>query len=161
MSSKRTTSYGGNGGDRSFPKHAIREGTTIGIRGDVHIDHIRIDGDKLGGDGGIDRGSITLDEGEYISKVEIRSQHLVDYVKFTTNKGRSIDGGGSDEGRPQKPLENVRVTAIGGRHGEYADKVDIEYLENYVPSEVVQQNASLILVPGHKSSDMLSHCISG
>lgn len=138
-SSIKITPFGGNGGD-PFSNQIIKE---IGLRTGGRVDQIKINGNIHGGYGGTDLGSIILEHEEYINRVDIRSGEEVDYVKFSTNKGHSIGGGGNG-GNPST-LENIRVMRIGGRSGARVDKLDIQYIENYQPSIVVERNKGFIL----------------
>lgn len=131
--------YGGDGG-KEFEMLFVKE---IGLRTGKYVDQIRINGITFGKDGGKDKGSICLDADEYINKVEIRSKKCVDYVKFTTNKNSSIGGGG--KGGLSETLENIRVIGIGGRYGQYVDKLSIKYINDYKPSEIVEEQAGFIL----------------
>jgi hypothetical protein len=113
------------------------------LRTGSRVDQIRINGRKYGGKGGSDRGSITLGRDEYISRIEIRSGSEIDNVRFTTNKGNTIGGGGLG-GHPHV-LENIRVIAIGGRSDSRVDKLEINYIDQYEPSTIVQENIGIIL----------------
>jgi len=139
MSSIRTTPFGGNGGSE-FGKQIVKE---IGLRTGSRVDQIRINGEKHGGNGGTDRGSLTFDDNEYISRVRIRSGSEIDFVDFITNKERSISGGG--DGGKSHELENIRVIAIGGRSGSRVDKLEILHIEGYEPSKIIEENAGFIL----------------
>jgi hypothetical protein len=139
MSSIVTTPFGGGGGD-PFQMSVIKE---VGLRTGSRVDQIRINGATHGGDGGDDRGSITLGRDEYISRVDIRCAREVDYVKFTTNAGNSVAGGG-DGGDPAA-LWDIRVIAIGGRCADRVDKLDIMYVRDYRPSIVAESNVGFIL----------------
>ncbi|MCX4029274.1 hypothetical protein H0A36_07305 [Endozoicomonas sp. SM1973] len=139
MSNIVTKPFGGNGGSE-FTKQAVRE---LGLRTGSRVDQIRINGVAHGGNGGSDQGSITLGFDEYINKLRIRSGAEVDYVQFFTNLDRQI-GGGGDGGGPSE-LENIRVLSIGGRSGSRVDKLNIELVENYVPSTVEAKNIGFIL----------------
>jgi len=121
----KTASFGGNGGG-AFEKQVV---DNISIRTGKFVDQIKINNVQHGGNGGGDRGSIVLNDNEYINTVELRSGSYIDFVKFTTNEGRVMGGGGSGGGHHL--LENIRVLAIGGRTGAYVDKLDILYIDNY------------------------------
>lgn len=136
----KVTPFGGNGGDAFGRQVGIEE---IGLSAGMYVDQIRINGNSHGGSGGDDQGSIVLADDEYICKVDIRSGVFIDNVRFTTNKGNTI-GGGGDGGNPQT-LNNIRVLAIGGRAGKFVDKLDIMYVDGYQPSTIEQENVGFIL----------------
>jgi len=138
-SSIKTTPFGGNGGGE-FGRQIIKE---IGLRTGSRVDQIKINNEKHGGGGGVDRGSMTLNDEEYINRVDIRSATEVDFVKFTTNEDNEISGGGTGGG--SHVLENIRVIAIGGRSGSRVDKLGIMYIDEYEPSKVVERNVGFVL----------------
>ncbi len=119
----RVTPFGGDGGG---PFQARTFGT-IGLRTGNYVDQIQLDGRRFGGDGGGDRGSISLEPDEFITRVDIRSGVYIDNVKFTTSSGR-VFGGGGDGGGLQS-LVNIQLLAIGGRAGDYVDNLRFIYLE--------------------------------
>ncbi len=139
MSSIRTKSFGGNGGN-PFPHILVKE---IGLRSGKYVDQIRVSGNAWGRDGGDDHGSITLDSDEYVSKVELRACSLLDYFKVTTNKGRTFEAGG--DGGDYQVLDNIRLISIGGRCDHLVDQVSLKYVEDYQPSTIVQANARFIV----------------
>ncbi len=124
--STKTAAFGGNGGS-AF--ETCTDINMIGLRTGSRVDQITINGASHGGGGGSDIGTITLGSDDYICDVEIRSGSEVDYVRFLTSDGVSIGGGGS--GGSLTRLENIRVTAIGGRSGSRVDKLEITYIPNY------------------------------
>lgn len=135
----KKASFGGNGGG-AFEMQVVEK---LSLRTGKYVDQIKINGKQHGGNGGGDRGEIVLSEDEFINKVEIRSGSLIDFVKLTTNKGRTIEGGGSGGGA--HTLENVRVLAIGGRSGSLIDSLTFFYIEDYdvaaveTPEEAMDQ----------------------
>jgi len=139
MSSIKTKTFGRTGGD-AFAMAVIKE---IGLRSDKQVDQITINDIPHGRNGGHDRGSITLGSDEYINKVELRHGQYIDQVRFTTNKGNSVEGGG--KGGEEAKLENIRVMAIGGRSGRLVDNLKIMYIDNYEPSKVVAKNQGFII----------------
>lgn len=139
MSSIRTMTFGGSGGD-AFSMAVFKE---IGLRSDKQVDQITLNNIPHGKNGGDDKGSITLGSDEYINKVELKHAVYLDKAFFYTNKGRSIGGGG--EGGKASKLENVRVMAIGGRSGRLVDNIKIMFIEDYKPSTVVAKNQGFIL----------------
>ncbi len=133
-------SYGGNGGIASSPVSI----TSLGLKADRYIDQININGKAYGGDGGEERGGITLSDDEYISAFSISYGKYVDYIRFQTNKNRVIEGGGGGgDKRVQK--NNIRIISIGVHADRFVDKLTIKYVENYKPSQVVVKNVSFIV----------------
>lgn len=139
MSSIRTMTFGGNGGD-VFSMAVFKE---LGLRTARLVDQIQLNNIPHGRNGGDDRGSITLSSEEYFSKVELRHGQYIDHVTFHTNKGRSIGGGGT--GGVASVIENARIMAVGGRSGKYVDNLRIMFIEDYKPSTIVAKNQGFIL----------------
>ncbi|MGM3173012.1 jacalin-like lectin [Dickeya lacustris] len=139
MSAIITSVYGGNGGSPFIHKVVYK----LGLRTGSRVDQIQINDENHGGNGGSALGAITLGNNEYINRVDLRSGSEIDYVKFTTNKGTSLGGGGNGGGA--HVLENVRVLYIGGRSGSRVDALDITYVKDYVPSKVVAEKVGFIL----------------
>jgi hypothetical protein len=136
MSSIRTVYFGGNGGD-PFAQTPVNE---FGLRAGRYVDQIRVGNYVFGGDGGYDMGSISLDGDEYVSKVELRADQVLDFIRLTTNKGRIIGGGG--DGGHYYVLDNIRLISIGGRSGIFVDQVSLKYVEDYSPSQLFSENAN-------------------
>lgn len=103
--------FGGDGGD-SFDSQFVR---SLALRTGHEVDAVIINGQRYGGDGGDQTDTLYFDDDEYINKVYIRADARVDNLKFVTNKGREIQGGG--DGGNYYELTNIRVVAIGGRCG--------------------------------------------
>lgn len=139
MSSIKTKTYGGSGGD-AFSMAVIKE---VGLRSDKQIDQIQINNIPHGRNGGHDRGSMIMSGDEYINKVELRHGQYIDKLKLTTNKGNTVEGGGN--GGDEAKLENIRVMAIGGRSGRLVDNLRIMYIENYQPSMIEAKNQGFII----------------
>lgn len=142
MSSIKVLLLGGDGGGPPFPRQLIRE---LGLRSGIRIDEIRINNNRYGSDGGSDRGSIILDDDEYITTIDAWSGQEVDALHFTTNLGNSIGGG--EHGGHETKLSHVRVIAMGGRSGQRLDKLEVMYIEDYKPSSPVKEyeNAGFIV----------------
>ena len=87
----KTVTFGGSGGGYFAPQ-PVR---SIAIRAGRLVDAVVINGVRYGGGGGSQTHTLTLGHYEYISEVTVRSQRLVDYIKITTNFGRSIEAGGN------------------------------------------------------------------
>lgn len=132
-------SYGGNGGGAFAPDYI----QSLAIRTGEEVDAIIINGKKNGGDGGSLSTTLIFDSDEYISQILIRSGSRVDRLEFTTNKGRKIGGGGN--GGSETVLSGIRVVAIGGRAGTRLDQIQITYVEDYVPSTLVEQRGQFVI----------------
>jgi hypothetical protein len=132
-------SYGGNGGGEFAPDYI----QSLAIRTGEEVDAIIINGKKNGGDGGSLSTTLIFDSDEYISQILIRSGSRVDRLEFTTNKGRKIGGGGN--GGSETVLSGIRVVAIGGRAGSRLDQIQITYVEDYVPSTLVEQRGQFVI----------------
>ncbi len=111
-------SFGGNGGTE-FPLEAVK---SIAIRHGVNVDAIVVNGTKHGGSGGTATKTLELAAGEYINKIEVSSSLFVNYLKITTNKGNSIEGGKKD-GKTE--TIGGEVLAIGGRQGNLLDQLKV------------------------------------
>jgi hypothetical protein len=132
-------SFGGDGGSQ-FAADSIQ---SLAIRSGAEVDAIIINGKKNGGDGGGLSTTLIFDSDEYISQVTIRSGSRVDNLVFTTNKGRTIGGGG--DGGSEHTLSGIRVIAIGGKSGSRLDQIQITYVEDYVPSTLVEQRGQFVI----------------
>ncbi len=117
MQSYKVVSAGGDGGG-GFAMQTIK---SIGLRSGSYVDQITINGVSHGGNGGADRGVLTLEPGEYVNDILVRSGKYVDFVKFTTNRGRSIEGGG---GGGSAMTIVGQLVAIDGRSGSYVDQLN-------------------------------------
>lgn len=131
--------FGGDGGSQ-FDADYIQ---SLAIRTGSEVDAIIINGNKHGGDGGSMSTTLVFDTDEYISSVKIRSGSRVDNLTFTTNKGRSIGGGGG--GGSEQTLSNIRVIAIGGKSGSRLDQIQITYVENYEPSTLIESRGQFVI----------------
>jgi hypothetical protein len=132
-------SYGGGGGSKFDPEYI----KSLAIRSGSGVDAIIINEEIHGGGGGSLSTTLEFDSDEYICSVDIRSGSRVDNLVFTTNKGRSIGGGGS--GGSKYMLSNIRVIAIGGRSGSRLDQIEISYVENYEPSKMVEIKGQFVI----------------
>lgn len=130
---KTTETYGGGGGtafsfintmDEDFPsKIAIRTGT--------RVDNVTFTYPQgmatVGGSGGTYK-ELTLQEGEYVTTMQVSKAkkslfgtYRISYVKFTTNYGRSLEGGTPSDIYTFTAPEGY---ALAGVHGFYADEID-------------------------------------
>lgn len=132
-------SFGRDGGDQ-FSAEYIK---SIALRTGSEVDAIIINGNQHGANGGDKSATLVFDPDEFISTIQIRSDSRIDYLKFITNTGREIGGGGN--GGDYHELNNVRVIAIGGRSGSSLDQIQITYVENYVGSVLVKSKAQFVI----------------
>ena len=88
-----STSFGSNVQDNPN-KLAMTGIHTISMNAGTSVDSITINGSKIGGPGGDNKGTLTLASDEYIKTIVIRSGDNIDYLSLTTNHGNSITGGG-------------------------------------------------------------------
>lgn len=136
----KTSSVGGNGG-HPFDEVYVRE---IAINAWDQIDLIVINGKGYGNDrGGWGKDGLTLGQDEYICRVDWNHHDMVNYLKFTTNFGRSIEGG--KRVGTTGWIENARLLSIGGRVGGKVDQLKLKHIENYSASRVVEKNANFIV----------------
>jgi len=135
-----TKIFGDSGGGVKFE---TRPFNTIGIRSGVRVDAVFLDGKRFGGIGGDESKVLTLGTDEYISSIATRTGNAFDYISFTTNKGRSISGGG--DGGTSNDITGARVLEIGGNAGNLIDKLRVTYIKDYSPSTLVAKSAKFIL----------------
>ena len=118
-----TWAGGGNGGD-PFGAAAF---SSVRISGGNFVDALIINGSRHGGSGGSLSEELTLRSGEYINRVAVRHGDFIDRLEFHTNQGRSIGGGGT--GGNETVRQNVKVTHIGGRTGDFVDQITVAYCD--------------------------------
>ncbi len=123
-----TLSCGGKGGT-AFDWQYVN---TLSLRTGAWMDRIVIDGLAYGGQGGQAGKVIALQPDEYIDGLQVGAtvdNRFVGYLKVTTNKGQTLEGG--VKGGRVKTLSDVRVLAIGGHAGQYVDSLQILYIKDY------------------------------
>lgn len=120
----RLVTSGVRGGSH-FPMQPF---SSVGLRSGWWIDAIIVDGKSYGGNGGNDRGSLSLSDTSYISTTAVGPQtsggtvQHVGYVKLTTNDGKTLwGGGGSAQANPpaDATTQQGRVVAVEGYYGTY------------------------------------------
>ena len=114
---------GSSGGD-PFGAAAV---SSIRVSGGNFVDALVINGSRYGGSGGSLSEKLVLRSGEYINCVVVRQGDFLDRLEFHTNQGRSIGGGGT--GGSETLLQNIRVTHIGGRAGDFVDQITVAYCD--------------------------------
>ena len=112
-----TTVTVGGGGKLSLPLQPIH---SIAVRCDDRVNAIIINGDKFGDDGGDLSDTLTLAEGEYINKIEVRHGEAIDGLGVWTNKKNRYIGGGGPGGRFIR-IEG-EILAIGAKANDQHDK---------------------------------------
>lgn len=118
----------GGGGGRTFSRVDLQEGSSIALRTGRLVDAIILNGVRRGGTGGSATNTLTLRPGEYINSFEIRSGSVVDFIRFTTNQGRSVGGGGGGGRRVYR--DQIKVTGIAGKSGSKLDRIQIFFEPN-------------------------------
>ncbi|MCB6184306.1 hypothetical protein LIN78_12195 [Leeia sp. TBRC 13508] len=128
--------HGGNGGvpflDYSSDAPKILK---ITLRGGIYVDSIQIDrkdssnnpvpGKRYGGSGGTKEVSLTLEEGERITKITGRAGDYINKLRIETSKNNFIECG-ENGGEPfEIPLNGKFVTGFWGRSDVYLDKIGI------------------------------------
>lgn len=141
---ERQRSFGGSGGGE-FPRQVLaRLAMTHGRVGSpVRVRRLWLN-DNVYGTGGSWRGEIRLSGSRYINRLIIRHDRYVDRVWAYTNDGQRVLAGGWNEGVEETRLDNIRVVSIGGRHGAWIDQLDITWIEDYAPAQVVASNEPMI-----------------
>ncbi|MGB1015816.1 MAG: jacalin-like lectin, partial [Nannocystaceae bacterium] len=82
-------------GDLNSPDFAVSPIQSIALRSGSLVDGIIINGTQYGGGGGGLSQTLTLQSGEFISRVVVRhDNHLTHKLEFYTNYNRSLIGGG-------------------------------------------------------------------
>lgn len=97
----------------------------LALRSGSLIDSVIVNGQNFGGLGGGLSGTLTLQKGEYVNRVEVRSGGMVDHLTFSTNYGHSLDGGGAGGG--YHVLDNIKLVSITGKHGTLLDQITLHY----------------------------------
>jgi hypothetical protein len=129
--------YGGDGGD-AFDHHNNKSIEEITVHASGHcVNGISVkyfgnnefsSGSKSGND-----ATLKLSKGEYVNTVKVRSNKLVQWMVFETNKGQSIGGGGKGWILPGKDKEGqeyevhapsgCQLCGFVGRAGNHIDAI--------------------------------------
>ena len=136
---RRTMVLGGGGGTA----FGLTNPKSIGLRSGPLVNAIIINGLQHGGGGGSATSIESLDGDDYWSQILVHSGNVIDYLSLTSRDGRTVAGGGGG-GTPLN-LQNVRIMAIGGRAYEFVDSLLIDVVIDYVASECVVKNATIVL----------------
>lgn len=140
-----TKPIGGDGG-KSFAIEAVR---TIGFRSGNRVDAILLNGSRKGGGGGRESQVLELQGDEYIEHMEIWSKKhknrstRIFKVFLRTSRGRTLSAGKA--GGTKTTLTDIRVLGLGGNSGSELDKLRVRYIENYTPSELIEQGALAVI----------------
>lgn len=134
---ERSRPFGGSGGRQFPPQALVRLAMTHGrIGSPVRVRRLWLNENEYGS-GGSWRGEIRLSASRYINRLIIRHSNYVDRIWAYTNDGQRVLAGGWNEGVQETKLDNIRVVSIGGRSGGWIDRIDVTYIEDYVPAETV------------------------
>ena len=71
--------------------------------------------------------TITLDDDEYITKIEGRKGLPIHYLKMTTNKGNTVEAGGPG-GESFRTYEGIRLLGIDQHISQFLNGMDVFYL---------------------------------
>jgi len=110
----------GEGGGNEF---AMENPVSIGMRTGEYVDALLLNGVQHGGNGGGNPNQFALSGDDYWSEFEVHAGRYVDFVRFKSNSGIEVSGG-------------------GGRSGDDLDHIKIEFVENYHPSTVIVDGAT-------------------
>ena len=122
MSTYIVNQAGGKGGKDYYGMTPINSGSTITIRSGQYVDSITINDTRLGGPKGEDDATLALESNEWVVRVEVRSGDYIDYIKFITNKGRTISGGTDNKG-VQEEFNGKQLIALSGKGGQFIDSL--------------------------------------
>jgi hypothetical protein len=88
----------------------------------------------------------------------VQSGASIDYMKLTTNLGRSVSGGVAKSGSKVEQLGDVRILSLSGTNGWYLSTINIDYVDNYKPSKVVEKKVPMIIetLPGNQEVTQFS-----
>ncbi|WP_430257677.1 jacalin-like lectin [Neorhizobium sp. IRS_2294] len=111
-------------GGQPFQDQQIRE---IGLSAGDWIDALYLNGHRYGGHHGRDTPRLVLESDEFIDSIDIRYGSRIDYLRFSTNKGRWIEGGGNG-GTAHPPFRDIRLLGIAGRSAVYLDRIELRML---------------------------------
>lgn len=145
MANSIKTEIFGNNNDGSMkafidiPKQFIEE---IRIYADKDVYGLEINGTDYG-NAKKEKGSITLEEDEYINYIQVRSGARIHSLNITSSAGKSI-GGGSHEGN-KTILENIRLLTLSAKAGTTLDELEITYIQDYTPSTLIAEKVEVIL----------------
>jgi len=132
------------GGDVTDSKQVLLQGV-LGFRGGQYVDQISVNSEAWGGEGGHANSKLELGDNEYVNEVELHYGNLLDFIKVTTSKGRSISVGGSG-GHKKEVLKDIRLLSLGASsQAGFIKGVELRYIKNYQPSKEVTSNARCIV----------------
>ncbi|WP_430790020.1 jacalin-like lectin [Actinoplanes sp. G11-F43] len=105
---------------------------TVGVRAGSRVDQVSLGTLTHGGTGGTAR-SLTLAAGEYVASAQMcRAQHngrtRIFYARFTTNQGRSVEGGTTTTDCVTRTAPTgFQIAGFHGRSGTEVDKLGVIY----------------------------------
>ncbi len=148
----------GGGGGQAFDdlvqlNYVLLRISKIRIRAGSHIDRLEVtytSGSSNtpiahGGTGGSDRQEFTLNDKEYITRVDVRAGSRVDAIKFYLNSGRQSDwygGGGGSLHSFIAPSEHG-IISFHGRSGSEIDALGV-YYSSRIPVQVIIQSLTFL-----------------
>ena len=154
----KTLEYGSSKGpafDKQYPR-------SIGFRCGSVIDAIILNGNRYGGDGGVSTEIVTLPDSDYWSDFEVHNTGEITYLYLSSHgstQGKVIlQGGNYNTGIHNAKISGSRILRIGGYYdgkntGHHLNRLEIDYIENYVASQTIEDDASAILdfTPGKQT----------
>jgi hypothetical protein len=122
---------------------------TIGMRHGGGIDALVLNGNQFGGHGGLNPEIIDINE-DYIVEFRVRAGRsangydMINFLYFKTKSGQEIFGG--DDPNTYTAYKNIKVLRIGGWSDvTYLFDIQIEFIQNYSESTVIERDADTIL----------------
>ena len=134
-----TKPVGGNGG-RTFGIEAVR---SVGFRSGSRVDALLLNGARKGGGGGREGTVLELQGDEYIDHMEIWQKGTIHGIELRTSRGRRLSHGRKN-GR-KTTLSDMRVLGLGGNSGKELDMLRVRYIQNYVPSQIIDAGALAVI----------------
>jgi hypothetical protein len=145
----QTVEYGGNGG-HPFDMQAVH---SVGVHWGGHIDALVLNGQLFGGPGAAHMDpEVFLAADEYIRGFELRYGSVLTALLFYTSHDFRQIGVAHARGDNLTIVGDIRVLGLGGRCGDNLDRIAIKYIDNYIPSALVEESAAVINVFGPGTS---------
>jgi hypothetical protein len=145
---RRTDPYGLPDRGKPFP---MEYPNSLGVAGHDWIDALVLNGSRQGGPGGDPARQTVLGADDYWSEFEVGGwttggNPYVHYLRFRPISGAEVSGGRLGKNMSYYQLEkNTYILRIGGRCGNYLDTVEIDYIQGFKPSTVVDADATAVL----------------
>ncbi len=119
---------------------------SLGLRYDARnwVHALILNGNTYGGRTGTSTGERSLGTNDYWSEFEVHSQVFVDRMRFKSNQGITIEGGGQG-GNVRQTVRDTRIARVGGStNGIVLTQLIVEYVENYHASKLVEKDVRAI-----------------